>query len=56
MRDAAAGDHPVHFLGLDRLDDADAVAMDDFAVEQIGDSGESDVRVRAHVDGAREAG
>ena len=56
MRDAAAGDHPVHFLGLDRLDDADAVAVHDFAGEQVGDGGETDVRVRTHVDGPRKSG
>ena len=34
-------------------DDADAVAMHDLAVEQVGDRREADVRVRAHVDGLR---
>ena len=56
MRDAAAGDHPVHFFGLDRLLHADAVAMHDLAREQIGDRGESDVRMRTHVDGLRKPG
>ena len=35
---------------------AHAVAVGDLAVEQIGDGGEADVRVRAHVDAARDAG
>ena len=56
MGDAAAGDHPVHFFGLDGLHHAHAVAMHDFAREQIGDGGEADVRMRAHVDGLRKPG
>ena len=55
MRDAAAGDHPVHFVGLDSLLHTDAVAMHDFAREQIGDGGEADVRMRPHIDGLRES-
>ena len=54
VRDAAAGDHPVDLVGLDGLLHADAVAMHDLAGEQIGDRGEPDVRVRAHVDGLRD--
>ena len=41
-------------FGLDGLLHADAVAMHDLAREQIGDRGESDVRMRTHVDGLRE--
>ena len=41
-------------FGLDRLLHADAVAMHDLAGEQVGDRGESDVRMRAHVDRLRE--
>jgi hypothetical protein len=37
-----------------RLERAEAVAMDDLAREQIGDRGEPDVRVRAHVDALAE--
>ena len=32
-----AGDHPVHFAGANRLLGAHAVAMHDFAFEQISD-------------------
>ena len=52
--DAAAGDHPVHFVGLDGLLHAHAVAMHDLAREQVGDRREADVRMRPHVDGFRE--
>jgi hypothetical protein len=50
--DAAAGRHPVDVAGRDRLDEAEAVAMDDFTREEIGDGGEADMRVRANVDAA----
>ena len=56
MGDAAAGDHPVHFFGLDCLHHAHAVAMHDLAREQVGHRRESDVRMWTHVDGLREAG
>ena len=56
MRDAAAGDHPVHFFGLDSLDNAHAVTMHDFARKQIGDGGEADVRMRPDIDGLRKPG
>ena len=49
MRDAAARRHQVHGAGLDLLDVALAVAVHDRAVEQIGDGGKPDMRVRAHV-------
>ena len=55
MRDAAARRHPVHLAGPDRLLGADAVAMHDLAVEQIGDGRQPDVRMRPHVDRARNA-
>src|SRR6188768_2975697 len=54
--DAASGDHPVHFLGLDRLLNADAVAMHDLAREQVRDGGQPDVGMRPHVDGLRKSG
>jgi hypothetical protein len=56
VRDAATRDHPVHFVGLDRLLNADAVAMHDLAREQVRDGREPDVRMRAHVHGLRDAG
>src|SRR6516165_2107122 len=50
MHDAAARCHPVHRAGADRHRGAERVAMHDLAVEQIGDGGEPDMRVRPHVD------
>src|SRR5215471_7909365 len=52
MDDAAAGRHPVDVTGRDRLHVAEAVAMDDAALEEIGDGGEADMWMRAHVDAA----
>ena len=49
MDDAAAGGHQIDRAGLDHRVAADAVAMLDRAVEQIGDGGEVDVRVGADV-------
>src|SRR3979411_1220028 len=49
MRYTAAGGHQVHGAGLYLLDVALAVAMHDAAVEKIGDGGEPDMRMRAHV-------
>ncbi len=49
MDDAAPGGHPVHRAGPDRLIAAQAVAVVQRAVEQPGDGGEADMRVRAHV-------
>src|SRR5205809_7284508 len=50
MGNAAPGGHQVHRAGgyLERI--ALAVAMHDAAIEQVGDGGKSDVRVRAHVE------
>ena len=50
MDDAAAGGHPVDIAGDDLLHGAEAVAMHDRAVEQIGDGREPDMRMRAHVE------
>ena len=50
MHDAAPGRHPVDGAGPDRQRGAEAVAMHDLAVEQIGDGGEPDMRMRPHVD------
>ena len=49
MGDAAARGHQVHRAGLDFLDVALAVAVHDAAVEQIGDGGKPDMRMRPHV-------
>ena len=50
MHDAAPGRHPVYFTRPDRHGGAETVAVHDLAVEQIGDSGEPDMRMRAHVE------
>ena len=50
MDNAAAGGHPVHRPRPDRLRIAQAVAVQDFSIEQIGDRGEADMRVRPHVE------
>ena len=55
MGDAAPGDHPVHFAGADRLLGADAVAMHDLAVEEIGDGRRGRLRMRPDVHAARYA-
>ena len=49
MGDAAARRHQVHGAGLDFRDIALAVAVHDAAVEQIGDGGKADMRMRPHV-------
>jgi hypothetical protein len=49
MDDAAAGRHPVHIAGTDRLDAAHAVAMHHLAFQQIGQRRQADVRVRTHI-------
>src|SRR4030095_9449445 len=48
--DAAARRHPVHLAGPDRKGCAQAVAMHDFAVKQIGNGGKPDVRVGPNVE------
>src|SRR4051812_44089493 len=47
--DATACAHQVHGPGPDRDLGAEAVAVHDLAVEQIGDGSEPDMRVWAHV-------
>src|SRR5579863_2784964 len=49
MHDTAAGDHPVDRARSNRLHGAEAVAVNDLAVEQVGDGGQSDMRVWTHV-------
>ena len=49
MHDAAAGGHPVDGPRLDALHDAGAVAVLHGPFEQVGDGGQADVRVRAHI-------
>jgi len=55
MRDAAAGRHPVDLPWADGLLDTQAVAVGDLTLEQIGDSGQADMGVRAHVHRAGDA-
>ena len=50
--DAAARDHPVHRARPDRLHRAEAVAVQDLALVEVGERGEPDMRVRAHVEAA----
>ena len=50
MHDAAAGGHPVDLARPDRHRGAEAVAVHDLAVEQVGDGGEPDMRMRPHVE------
>ena len=50
MGDAAARRHPVDVAGLDFLHRSQRVAMHLRAVEQIGDGGQPDMGMRAHID------
>src|SRR3546814_1526446 len=54
--DALARGHPVDLARPDRLLRADAVAMHDLAVEQVGDRREPDMRVRQDVQLVGDAG
>ena len=49
VRNAASGHHPVHGTRQDHLVGAEAVAVLEFATVEIGDRGEADVGMRAHV-------
>src|ERR1700739_4171867 len=48
--DAAPGRHPIDRARPDRQRGAETVAMYDLAVEQIGDSGKTDMRMRPYID------
>src|SRR5262245_7884293 len=50
MHDATARGHPVYLARPDRNGCAQAVAMHDFAVKQVGNGGKPDVRVGANVE------
>jgi hypothetical protein len=50
VNDAAPGRHPVDRARPDRLHRAEAVAVQDLAVEEIGHGGEADMGVRPHVE------
>src|SRR2546428_12244617 len=50
MRNAAAGRHPVDRARPDRLHRPEAVPVQDLPLEQIGDGGEADVRMRPDVE------
>src|SRR6516225_6870878 len=49
MDDPAPRGHPVHRARPDRHGAAEAVAMYDLAVEEIGDGGQADMRMGPHV-------
>jgi len=49
MHDAAPGRHQVDVAGADDKLGAETVSMLDFAVEQIGDGGKPDMRMRLHI-------
>jgi hypothetical protein len=49
MHDAAPGDHPVDRARADRLHEAQRIPVHDLAREKVGDGGEPDMRMRAHV-------
>src|SRR5207244_4518072 len=55
MRDAVTGDHPVHLPRPDRLFGSQTVAMHDLAFEEVGNRRKTDMRMRAHVHGARDS-
>jgi hypothetical protein len=50
MHDAAPGRHQVDVTRMDRDRATKAVAMHDLAVEQEGDGGKPDMRMRPHID------
>src|SRR5512147_1552411 len=50
MYDAVTRGHPVYVTRGDPLHAAKAVAVQERALEEIGDRGQSDVRMRSHVD------
>src|SRR5664279_460307 len=50
MNDATPGGHPVDLARFDRRRGAKTVAMHDFAVKQISDGGEPDMRMWPHVE------
>src|SRR5690349_7586279 len=50
MHDAATGSHPVDVARLDGLHDAETVTVEHAALEQVGDGGKADVRMRPHID------
>ena len=51
MGNAATSGHPVDVTGTDHLVRSKGVAVADRARPQVGDRGQADMRMRAHVDG-----
>ncbi|MNQ92681.1 hypothetical protein D3C85_1081120 [compost metagenome] len=49
MGDAVAGGHPADVTGLDPLVRTQAVLVLQFALEQVGEGGQADMRMLAHV-------
>jgi hypothetical protein len=54
MDDAAARRHEIERAGHDRLRRAEAVAVHDFAIEEVGHRREPDVGMRAHIEALAE--
>src|SRR5262245_11024732 len=50
MHDAAPCPHQVDLTGTDGQRRAETIAMEDFALKQVSDRGETDVRVWSHID------
>jgi len=50
MRNAASSGHPADFAGADRLNSAEAVAVQEFAFEDVSHRGEADVWMRRYVE------
>ena len=48
--DAATGNHPIDVAGANGLARTEVIAMDDFAIEQIGDRRQINMRMRAYVE------
>jgi hypothetical protein len=49
MHDAPSRGHPVDFTGPDRLHGTQTVAMQDFTLEEPSHRGQTDVRMRPHI-------
>jgi hypothetical protein len=52
VHDAATGNHPVDLVRPDTLSETQTVTMQDLALEQIGDRGQPDMRMRPHIERA----
>ncbi len=50
MPDAATRHHQAEIAGLNRLQTAEQIPMQDSTPKEVGSSGDIDIRVRTHVD------